>query len=373
VNIRIPLSSPEIDEGDIAAVTGVLRSSRLSLGPVLEEFEGAFARYVGSAHAVALSSGTAGLHLALLALGVGAGDEVIVPSFTFIAAANAIRYVGATPVFVDIDPVTLNMDPGSVARAVTARTRGLMVVHTFGVPANLEALLEIAHRHGLKVIEDACEAVGAEYRGRKVGSCGDAGVFAFYPNKQMTSGEGGMVVTPDEGVAASMRSLRNQGRRPGDDWFEHSEIGYNYRISELNCALGLSQLKRIGSSLEMRKNVAAAYHRRLRDCRELVLPQLSADGCTVSWFVFVVRLNGGFDAAKRDRIRHFLNEAGIGCGRYFAPIHLQPAYRGAARAAGLPVTEEVAGRTLALPFFNRLTAGQIDEVCDCLLRALRRA
>ena len=200
-----------------------------------------------------MSSGTAGLHLALLALGIGAGDEVIVPSFTFIAAANAIRYVGAVPVFVDIDPVTLNMDPECVATAITPRTRALMVVHTFGCPADMGALLEIAERHGLKVIEDACEAIGAEYRGRKVGTFGDAGVFAFYPNKQITTGEGGMVVVRDAEVAASIRSLRNQGRRPTDDWFEHSELGYNYRISEMNCALGLTQLRRIDSILERRE------------------------------------------------------------------------------------------------------------------------
>src|SRR5271170_3100758 len=219
--MRIPLSAPDIDEDDIGAVVEVLRGSRLSLGPVLDEFERSFSGYVGTPHAVAVSSGTAGLHLALLALGIGEGDEVIVPSFTFIAAANAIRYVGAAPVFVDIDPVTLNMDAACVERAVTPRTRALMVVHTFGCPADISALMGIAERHGLKVIEDACEAIGAEYRGRKVGTFGDVGVFAFYPNKQITTGEGGMVVAREAAVAACIRSLRNHGRRPTDDWFEH--------------------------------------------------------------------------------------------------------------------------------------------------------
>src|SRR5271170_6794925 len=221
--MRIPLSAPDIDEDDVAAVVRVLRSSRLSLGPVLKEFESCFADYVGTRDAVAVSSGTAGLHLSLLALGIGADDEVIVPSFTFIAAANAIRYIGAVPVFVDIDPITLNMDPECVEQAITRRTRALMVVHTFGCPADLDALLDIASRHNLKVIEDACEAIGAEYKGRKVGIFGDAGVFAFYPNKQITTGEGGMVVTANEDVAETLRSLRNQGRRAGDDWFEHTD------------------------------------------------------------------------------------------------------------------------------------------------------
>src|SRR5271156_1310538 len=272
--MRIPLSSPDIDEEDIAAVVRVLRSSRLSLGPILQEFEQHFAEYVGGGHAVAGSSGTAGLHLALLALGIHAGDEVIVPSFTFIAAANAIRYVGALPIFVDIDPITLNMAPESVQEAVTPRTKALMVVHTFGCPADLDALLDIASRHNLKVIEDACEAIGAEYKGRKVGRFGDAGVFAFYPNKQITTGEGGMVVTGDEDVAAAIRSLRNQGRRSGGDWFEHFDLGYNYRIPEMSCALGLAQLRRIDSILERRRMVAEEYDRRLRGCPELVLPSL---------------------------------------------------------------------------------------------------
>ena len=372
--MRIPLSSPDIADEEIEAVVRVLRSSRLSLGPLMGEFERRFAEYIGADHAVAVSSGTAGLHLALLALGIGAGDEVIVPSFTFIAAANAIRYVGGVPVFVDIDPTTLNMEPGGVERAITSRTRALMVVHTFGRPARLDALLEIAARHKLRMIEDACEAIGAEYSGKKVGGFGDAGVFAFYPNKQITTGEGGMVVTSDEGVAASLRSLRNQGRRAGDDWFEHSELGYNYRISELNCALGLAQLGRIGGILERRRAIAEEYDRRLRECAELLtLPRLTATNCVISWFVYVVRLGSELGAEERDRIRQTLIDRGIGCGRYFAPIHLQPAYRSSPAAhARLPVTEEQAARTLALPFFNRISGEQIAEVCDCLIEAVRK-
>jgi perosamine synthetase len=368
--MRIPLSAPDIDEDDIAAVVRVLRTSQLSLGPVLGEFEVCFAEYAGAAHAVAVSSGTAGLHLALLALGIGEGDEVIVPSFTFIAAANAIRYAGAVPVFVDVEPFMLNMDSACVERAITSKTRALMVVHTFGCPADVDALLEIASRHGLKVVEDACEAIGAEYRDRMVGTFGDAGVFAFYPNKQITTGEGGMVVARDAGVAASIRSLRNQGRRPGDDWFEHSELGYNYRIPEMNCALGLGQLRRIGSILERRKAVAEEYDLRLRGCPDLVLPPLSAPARSVSWFVYVVRLSARFGREDRDSIRRRLTEHGIACGRYFAPIHLQAPYRSQSPvAARLPITEAEAERTLALPFFNRIKSEQIAEVCDALLDA----
>ena len=312
--MRIPLSAPDIDEDDIAAVVRVLRTSRLSLGPVLGEFERSFAEYAGASHAVGVSSGTAGLHLALLALGIGAGDEVIVPSFTFIAAANAIRYVGAVPVFVDIDPVTLNMDPECVERAITSRTRALMVVHTFGRPADVSALLEIAGRHQLKVIEDACEAIGAKYRGRRVGRFGDAGVFAFYPNKQMTTGEGGMVVTSDPEIAASLRSLRNQGRRPTDDWLEHSELGYNYRISEMNCALGLTQLRRIDGMLERRRAVAEEYDSRLRRCPGLILPVLTVPQRLVSWFVYVVRLARGSMPTIETPSGAFCLSAGLGVG-----------------------------------------------------------
>ncbi len=368
--IRIPLSSPDIDEDDIAAVTRVLRGPRLSLGPVLGEFERHFAAYLGSPDAVAVSSGTAGLHLALLALKIGAGDEVIVPSFTFIAAANAIRFVGATPVFVEIEPATLNMDPAAVERAITSRTRALMVVHTFGVPADLAALMEIASGHNLKVVEDACEAIGAEYRGRKVGTFGDAGVFAFYPNKQITTGEGGMVVTSDAEVAETLRSLRNQGRRPTDEWFEHSELGYNYRISEMNCALGLSQLRRIGEILERRRAVAEEYDLRLRDCPGLILPPLSVPDCALSWFVYVVRVKL---SSERENIRQGLIDRGIGCGRYFAPVHRQAAYTGfVPEDLRLPVTEAEAERTLALPFFNGIKVEEIAEVCAVLLGLSRK-
>jgi perosamine synthetase len=243
--MRIPLSAPDITEAEIAAVTAVLRTSRLSLGPRMEEFEQAIARYVGTTHAVAVNSGTSALHLCIRALGIAEGDEVIVPSFSFIAVANVVRYERAVPVFIDVDPLSLNPDPARIEEAITPRTRAIIVVHTFGVPAALDEILEIARRHHLYVIEDACEALGAQFDDRQVGSCGDAGVFGFYPNKQITSGEGGMMVTNDSRLAALARKLRNQGRNDSDEWFQHAELGYNYRISELNCALGAAQVLRV--------------------------------------------------------------------------------------------------------------------------------
>ena len=363
--MKIPLSSPDITEAEIEAVVAVLRTSRLSLGPVTEQFESAVAEFVSLPHAVAVSSGTAGLHLCIRALGIGDGDEVIVPSFTFIAAANAIRYERALPVFADIDATTLNIDPHRIEEAITARTRAIVVVHTFGIPADMPAILEIAERRRLLVIEDACEAIGAEHRGRKAGAMGHAGVFAFYPNKQITTGEGGMVVTRDEALARRIRALRNQGRYETDDWFQHAELGYNYRISDLNCALGLAQMTRLEEILQKRAAVAAAYHQRLNRYQDLILPQMTFPGGRISWFVYVVRLGAG-SPLQRDHILRGLAAAGIGCGRYFAPIHLQPSYAAWRNSAHLPVTEAVAVRTIALPFFNRLGAAAIDEVCDAL-------
>jgi len=367
--MKIPLSAPDITAAEIEAVIGVLRTSRLSLGPVTEQFEAAVADYVSVPHAVAVSSGTAGLHLCIRALGIGEGDEVIVPSFTFIAAANAIRYERAIPVFADIDPATLNIDPQTIEQAITPRTRAILVVHTFGLPAEMKAILEIAQRHGLLVIEDACEAIGTEYNGCRVGSMGSAGVFAFYPNKQITTGEGGVVVTRDEGLARRIRALRNQGRYESDDWFQHTELGYNYRISDINCALGLAQMGRLEEILQKRAEVASAYHRRLSAYRELCLPPIEAASGRISWFVYVVRVPGAHQ--ERDAVMRGLAAAGIASGRYFAPIHLQPSYAAWRHTATLPVTEAVASCTLALPFFNNLELSAIDHVCDTLGRLLR--
>lgn len=368
--MKIPLSAPDITEAEIEAVTAVLRTGRLSLGPKLEEFEQAMAQYVGVPHTVGVSSGTAGLHLCIRALDIGEGDEVIVPSFTFIAAANAIRYERATTVFVDIEQATLNLDPARIEAAISPRTRAIIVVHTFGVPANMQAILEIAERHHLLVIEDACEAIGAEYQGRRVGSFGDAAVFAFYPNKQITTGEGGMIVTRSETLSKRLRALRNQGRGEVDDWLQHSELGYNYRLSEIACALGIEQLKKIEKILATRASVACCYHERLRE-EPLILPPLELHQSRISWFVYVVRLLPEFNRSQRDAVLQSLARQDIGCARYFAPIHLQPAYA-EWKNVNLHVTESEAARTIALPFFNRLTGDQQDHVCEAVSRELRR-
>jgi perosamine synthetase len=371
--MRIPLSAPDIAEADIAAVSAVLRTSRLSLGPQMEEFEQSIARYVGASHAVAVNSGTSALHLCIRALGISEGDEVIAPSFAFIAVANVLRYERAVPVFVDIDPQTLNLDPARIEEAITPRTRAIIVVHTFGCPAALDEILEIARRHKLFVIEDACEALGAQFDGRKAGSFGDAAVFGFYPNKQITSGEGGMLVTNDLKLAAFARKLRNQGRNESGEWLQHEELGYNYRISELNCALGAGQLQRLENILERRDAIAREYHRRLQNQPDLELPPIELPRRCISWFVYVLRLGERFTVSHRDRIVQEMASREISCGRYFAPIHLQPAYRSQPhRCMTLTQTESIAPRTLALPFFNKITANQIAEVCDNLLSLLSK-
>ncbi len=368
----VPLSQPEITEADIAEVTAALRSSRLSLGPRMVEFEQAVAASAGLPHGVAVSSGTAGLHLCVRALGIGPGDEVIVPSFTFIAAANVIRYEGATPVFVDIAADSLNLDPARVEAAITPRTRALMVVHTFGRPARMAALLEIARRHSLLVIEDACEAIGAEIDGDRAGSFGDAAVFAFYPNKQITTGEGGVVVTRDSRLATELRAMRNQGRYESDAWHQHSILGFNYRLSEINCALGIAQMRRLEDILHRRAAAAAVYTRALAPILHLETPAPPAAGTRISWFVYVVRLAETAPPGLRDRLVEALAADGIQCGRYFAPVHQQPAYQGWPNPHPLPVTESVSRRTVALPFFTGITPEQIALVAGGIERALER-
>ena len=382
--MNIPLSSPDITQAEIGAVTAVLRTSNLSLGPELDSFESALAAYHGVPHAVAVSSGTAGLHLALLTLGIGEGDEVIVPSFAFIAVANAVLQVRATPVFAEIDAITLNLDPSAVEQAITPRTRALLVVHTFGVPADMDALETIARRHNLVIVEDACEAIGAEFGepalARRVGSFGDLAVLGFYPNKQLTTGEGGAVLARDPAHAARLRSLRNQGRANTGDWLDHAEPGYNYRLSDLACALGRVQLSRIDEILALRHAAAERYGTLLAASAGvgagarigLGLPPLTLPNRTVSWFVYVVRLP---EEADRDRVRAALAAGGIATGRYFAPIHLQPAWRAhpSAASARLPITESITRRTLALPFFNRITPDQQERVAADLADSLRAA
>lgn len=375
---RVPLSSPDITEAEIAAVTAVLRTQQLSLGPELAAFEAALATYHSVPDAVAVSSGTAGLHLALLTLGVGEGDEVIVPSFTFVAVANAVLQVHAIPVFAEIDPVTLDLDPASVERAITPRTRAILVVHTFGVPADMDAFQAIARSHSLVLIEDACEAFGSQFgdppHARRVGTFGDLAVFGFYPNKQLTTGEGGAILVHNAAYATRLRSLRNQGRLPGTGWLDHAEVGYNYRLSELACALGRVQLSRIGEMLALRQAAAERYDALLRGISGsipgLELPPLKLPHRTISWFVYVVKLP---EQTNRDRVQATLNRRGIATRPYFAPIHLQPAWRKhpSAKLSALPLTESIARRTLALPFFNRIAVQQQEEVAAALRDAIR--
>jgi perosamine synthetase len=364
---RIPLSAPDITQAEIDAVTRVLRTPRLSQGPVLAAFEAAVAAYTGARRAVAVSSGTAGLHLGVRALGLGPGDEVVTTPFSFVASASALIYEGVRPVFADVDPGDLNLDPDRVRGALTARTRAVLAVHLFGRPAALGRLQELCDERGLALIEDACEAIGATYDTRRVGAIGRFGVFAFYPNKQMTTGEGGVVVTSDDRLAHRIAALRNHGRDLGEA-DPPAEIGFNYRISELNCALGLAQLQRLDAMLADRERVAGLYRERLAGNPCLLLPEPAHPAGRVSWFGYVVRLAPELTAVDRDAIVAGMRARGIGCGRYFAPIHLQPYYRRqfGYREGDFPISEAASARTLALPFFNRLEAGQVDEVCETL-------
>ncbi len=370
VEAPIEMAFPDVDERDVEAVAAVVRSGRLALGPRAGDFERAVAGYVGVRHAVAVSSGTAALHLIVRGLGLGPRDEVLVPSFTFAASVNAILYEGARPVFVDMDPRTLNLDPADLERRITHRTRAILAVDVFGLPADWDTLERLGRRYGLPLIDDCCEALGAEYRGRRLGSFGDAGAFAFYPNKQITTGEGGMIVTDRDDLAALARSCANQGRGAMGAWLEHDRMGYNYRMDEMSAALGLSQMGRIDQLLARRERVARMYLERLAAALpEVTVPAPAGQGRR-SWFVFVVTLPEGCD---RDRTIAGMELEGVPARGYFAPIHTQPYIRErfGDLEGTLPVTEAVARRTLALPFHNRLTGAQVDRVLGALRRHLR--
>lgn len=360
----IPLSRPDIDEQDIAAVVEALRDPQLSLGPRLAAFEVATAAYAGTSHAVAVSSGTAGLHLLVHALGIKQGDEVVTTPFSFISSSNCLLYEGAIPVFADIHPDTWDLDPEAAAAAVGPRTRGILPVHVFGRPCPMPAYLEIAARHRLVVIEDSCEAFGSRIGDRMAGSFGTAGVFAFYPNKQMTTGEGGIVVTNDGQLAELLRSLRNQGRGSDGSWLAHPRLGWNYRMPDILCALGTSQLQRMEEFISARQRVFDLYAQHLAPIDELILPPPARPGDVVSWFVYVVALRPGAPRQLRDKVLARLRERGIGCRNYFTPIHLQPFYqeRFGLKEGMFPVTESVAARTIALPFHNRLTEAEVETV-----------
>ncbi|MBN1661114.1 MAG: DegT/DnrJ/EryC1/StrS family aminotransferase [Anaerolineae bacterium] len=385
----IPMSSPDLTDLEIAAVHDVLTTRYLSLGPKLDAFERAAADYVGVAHAAGVNSGTSGLHLCVVAAGVGPGDLVVTTPFSFIASANAILYQGGIPLFVDVDPATGNLDPALVAQAVHDLAQGgpaaerwlprnvptlprsnvsaILPVHAFGQPADMDPLLDIARAHGLPVIEDACEAIGAEYKGRRAGTLGHAAVLAFYPNKQMTTGEGGLIVTDRDEWDALFRSLRNQGRDVFDAWLNHTRLGYNYRLDEMSAALGLAQLGRIEELLAKRAQVAAWYDQRLAGLECLERPRIAPTTTRMSWFVYVVRL---LPPVRRDEVVRLLAGAGIPSRPYFTPIHLQPFYANTFgyRRGHYPVTERLGDVSLALPFSGVMTQDQVDRVCEELQR-----
>jgi dTDP-4-amino-4,6-dideoxygalactose transaminase len=365
---EIPLARPVLGEAEEERVLEVLRSGRLSLGPALGEFERAFARRVGIAHASAVSSGTAALHLALRAVGVKDGDEVITTPLSFVASANVAVYERARPVFADIDPVTLNLDPDAAADAVTERTTALLPVHLFGYPADVAAFEKL----GPPIVEDACEALGAvDADGIPVGARGHPAAFAFYANKQMTTGEGGMVTTAKAEVKERIDSERNQGRAPDMDWLDHDRLGFNYRLSDLACALGLAQLEHLDDMLAGRARVAASYADALTDIEGLSLPCPEARRVRRGWFVYVVQLPHGFD---RDTVVRAMYERGIPTKPYFPAVHLMSFYRErfGHREGEFPVCEDIAARSIALPFFPEMTDGQIERVAETLRDVLGR-
>lgn len=372
MDIRIPLSRPDLDETDLEAVSRVLRTDVLSLGPTGPAFEEAVASYAGARHAVAVNSGTSGLHLAVIALGIGPGDEVVTTPFSFVASTNCFLFEGARPVFADIDPDTWDLDPAAAEAAITERTRALLPVHVFGRPCRIEAFVALGRKRRLAVLEDPCESLGSTVNGKMTGTFGDAGVYAFYPNKQITTGEGGVIVTDREEIAALCRSLRNQGRGAGGGWLEHERMGFNYRLADLNAALGLSQMKRIETFVEMRARVHALYGEALAEVPGVILPAPPRPGERISWFVYVVRLADRFSREDRDRVLEGLRRRGVACRNYFVPIHLQPYMRErfGFREGMFPVTEAVSARTISLPFHNRITEGEIAETASALRAAI---
>jgi perosamine synthetase len=361
----IPLARPVLGEAEEHAVLDVLRSRQLSLGPHVPAFEEAFAARLGVAHASAVSSGTAALHLALRAVGVGEGDEVVTSPFSFVASANVILYERATPVFADIDPVTLNLDPDAAAAAITGRTKALLPVHIFGYPADVPAL----EAHGLPIVEDACEALGARHAdGTPVGGRGHPAAFGFYANKQLTTGEGGMLTMASAEHKGRVDSERNQGRAPDMGWLDHDRLGFNYRLTDVACAIGLAQLERLDDMLAARARVAGWYRAALAQSA-VDLPCEDHDGDVRGWFVFVVQLPRGLD---RDGAIRALLERGVQSKPYLPAIHLMSFYRERGHREGeFPVCEDVAARSIALPFFPEMTEGQVAQVAEALDAVIR--
>lgn len=388
----VPMSYPDLTDAERQAVLAVVNTPNLSMGPQIEAFEAAFRKFSGSRHAIGVNSGTAGLHLCVRAAGIGPGDYVITTPFSFVASANVLMYENAVPVFVDVDPLTGNLDTQQVQAAArdlvegsesaaqrwlprlsaskAGKLKGILAVDVFGQPADLAELRKVCDTYKLHLIEDACEALGAEYNGRKAGTLGDYGVFAFYPNKQITTGEGGMIITGDDKAADLMRALRNQGRAPGDTWLQHTYLGYNYRLDEMSAVLGVVQMSRLEELLSARQKVADWYQSRLEEIPGIEPPQLAKSTTRVSWFVYVIRLASGID---RSMLAEKLAERGIPVRPYFLPIHLQPymVERFGYCPGDFPVTEDLGQRGLALPFSGKMSEAQVEQVCltlaDCLL------
>lgn len=383
--MNIPMSSPDLTAADRQAVMEVLATPHLSLGPKLPAFERLVCEYTGARHAVAVNSGTAGLHLCVRAAGIGPGDLVITTPFSFVASTNALLFENAIPVFVDVDARTGNLDPEQLRDALDhverylprqaptpkGTLKAVLPVDVFGQPAPMDVLCALARERGLKVIEDSCEALGATYKGKQAGTFGDYGVFAFYPNKQMTTGEGGVIITDDDQAAAFMRALRNQGRAPGDTWLSHTYLGYNYRLDEMSCALGISQLRRLDEMLSKREQVAAWYSDRLKGVDGVETPFIAPETTRMSWFVYVVRLERTIDRADFARR---LEARGVPVRPYFLPIHLQPymVERFGWREGDFPVTEDLGRRGLALPFSGVMTEEQVEYVCQAIRTELSR-
>ncbi|MHC4717634.1 MAG: DegT/DnrJ/EryC1/StrS family aminotransferase [Planctomycetota bacterium] len=366
----VPLSSPDITDAEREAVADVLRTPRLSLGPRAEAFEAAVARRADRTHGVAVNSGTSGLHLLVRSLGIGKGDEVVTTPFSFVATTNCVLFEQATPVLADIDPDSYNMDPAAVEAAITPRTKALLPVEVFGNMAHFDEYERIARRHDLVLIEDCCEALGGRLGDRPAGSFGEGGVFAFYPNKQITTGEGGVIVTDSDQVRDLCVSLRNQGRAT-TAWLSHARLGFNYRLSDIAAALGEAQMARLDEILDKRRRAAGLYYQALADVEGVHGPPM-AEPEQASWFVYVIRLADEFSQEQRDRIMAYLKDHGVACAPYFVPIHLQPYVMDMLGTAegDFPITEWIAARTMALPFFANITEGQIGRVRDVLVDAL---
>ena len=385
------MSSPDLADADRQAVLEVLNTPSLSMGPRILEFEQAFCDFSGRKHAMGVSSGTTGLHLCVRAAGIEPGDYVITTPFSFVASANVLLFENAVPVFVDVDARTGNIDPGLVAEAArdlviggekaqdwlprkgsepNRSLKAILPVDVFGQPADLDPIRKVAQKYGLKVIEDSCEALGAEYKGRKVGTLGDYGVYAFYPNKQITTGEGGVIVTDDDQAADFMRALRNQGRAVGDTWLQHTYLGYNYRLDEMSAALGTAQMARLDELLNKREQVAAWYTERLAEMPEVETPSVEPFTTRMSWFVYVALFDKSVD---RDGLANALEARGVPVRPYFAPIHLQPYMikRFGYRPGDFPVTEDLGSRGLALPFSGVMSEAQVERVCQTLRAVLR--